>query len=660
MNIKMLACSAIALMLGTANVFAQEEEDVTHLIVNAGFDENPTFNPDGTAATALTATGATSSRSAFHKGEDGSLYAVQTDNRGTNVAGELSWYGFIGNLNGWEVTNTTQTPEWMYYGAIPYAVQNGMLAVGDGNPAGSIESPGKPEGHEGDENTAALYFRAGWGGQCSYKQTVKLPCAVYRLEYWSINANANSTAEAVNLSKVTCRKDVWTGEGGLSDKEWTLHTIEFTPTAEFTMEFGYQAANSNSNTNPWVFIDGIKLYRIGEADEEELLMSDVSDMVDSLSSFYDHPLLGNYGGLLDEVSEVISAAEDATTLEEMTQAIADMNAFAGKLTALLPTVEEYAGYDAQAVQISETSNPYPGFDAFTTAYDKIAGGIQTATTDTFADYLAQLKEAINAYYFSQEVTAENPADYSFLISAPHFTTNAAAPTYDNGIATYPVEEELTAGTAPSFGSKGNWNNTGYVTDGDQRINYAQGRVCWNLWDNHAGLHAVQQELSGLPNGYYTVTADMITQPDYVYEAHVFAKSTAAEAVSPFLAEGNWSDSNDGVWTTLTTEKVIVADGKLTIGGKSNFPEANQKGWFCFTNVKLHYYGPFTAEDYKVIFDQTVADAETMCDTMVFKGDKAAFAAVIAEFKNAATIEEMTASLDTINKAKAVAQASIDK
>ncbi len=308
----------------------------------------------------------------------------------------------------------------------------------------------------------------------------------------------------------------------------------------------------------------------------------------------------------------------------------------------------------------ESATTYPGIDAFLGAYDEVSEAVQGATADTFADCLAQLKEAINNYYFSQEVTADNPADYSFLISAPHFTTMAAAPTYDNGVATYPVEEELTAGTAPSFANKGNWNNTGYVTDGDQRINFAQGRVCWNLWDNHAGLHAIQQELTGLPNGYYTVTADMITQPDYVYEAHVFAKSTAAEATSPFLSEGNWSDANDGVWTTLTTEKVIVADGKLTLGGKSNFPEGNQKGWFCITNVKLHYHGPFTAEDYKVIFDQTVADVEAMCDTMVFKGDKAAFAAVIAEFKNAATIEEMTASLDTINKAKAVAQASIDK
>ena len=34
------------LLLGAVNVFAQEE-DVTHYIVNAGFDEDMTFNADG-------------------------------------------------------------------------------------------------------------------------------------------------------------------------------------------------------------------------------------------------------------------------------------------------------------------------------------------------------------------------------------------------------------------------------------------------------------------------------------------------------------------------------------------------------------------------------------------------------------------------------------
>ena len=34
-------------MLGQTGAFAQVEEDVTHYIVNAGFDEDLTFNADG-------------------------------------------------------------------------------------------------------------------------------------------------------------------------------------------------------------------------------------------------------------------------------------------------------------------------------------------------------------------------------------------------------------------------------------------------------------------------------------------------------------------------------------------------------------------------------------------------------------------------------------
>ncbi len=664
MNMKFLVCAAFGMML-TTNVFAQDEVDVTEYIINAGFDEDITFNPDGTAATEITATGATTSRSKFYKAENGSLYAWPTDNLGFNAAGANSWYGFIGYMHGWEVTNTTQTPEWIYFGSVPYAVQSQMLGVGDGNPAGSVENPGKPEGHEGDDNTGLLYFRAGWGGSCSYKQVVSLPCAEYRLEYWSINANANSTAEATNLTKVTCRKDVFQDETGLTDKVWTKHEIIFTPTTEFTIEFGYKSANSNSNSNPWVFIDGIKLYKIGEADQEELLASDLMDMVDSLYTLLGDARLEPFTGLQTEISDITMDAENASTVEEMTEAIAMLNQFAGVVVNLFPTIEEYNGLYTQALAISETSNPYPGYDAFMTAYNKITGEIESATTENFATLTAELKTAINTYNVSQEASEENPADYTFYVSAPNFTKIGFEPVYDeNGVATYPnvpEDETLTAGTAPSFADKGNWNNTGYVTSGDQRLNFVQGRVAWNLWDNHAGVHAVKQDLTDLPNGYYTVTADMITQPDYVHEAHVFAQSSVAEVASPFLTEGNWSDANDGKWTTLTTEKVIVADGKLTIGGKSNFPEANQKGWFNITNVKLNYLGAFKAEDFKVIYDKTIADAQAMCDTMMFKGDKKTFSDSIAAYNNAEnTVEAMNEALAHINAAKDVAQASIDK
>ena len=77
------------------SAFAQEE-DVTHLITNAGFDEGLTFTDEGKPTSETTATGEKSDRSRFLKSANGDYYAEPTDGKGYNVAGDLSWYGFLG------------------------------------------------------------------------------------------------------------------------------------------------------------------------------------------------------------------------------------------------------------------------------------------------------------------------------------------------------------------------------------------------------------------------------------------------------------------------------------------------------------------------------------------------------------------------------------
>lgn len=137
---------SLAMFLGV-NAYAQEE-DVTHLIVNAGFDTGLTFTDEGMPVNETTATGETTTRTKFLKSTDGSLYGYPTDGKGYNVAGNNSWYGFLGHIEGWEVPEeyATTKPEWKYFGAIPYSIKPGYLGAGDGNPAGSVEAPTKPEG----------------------------------------------------------------------------------------------------------------------------------------------------------------------------------------------------------------------------------------------------------------------------------------------------------------------------------------------------------------------------------------------------------------------------------------------------------------------------------------------------------------------------------
>lgn len=281
------------------SAFAQEE-DVTHLITNAGFDEGLTFTDEGKPTSETTATGETGEGARVLLSANGDYYAEPTDGEGTSVSGDLSWYGFLGAPKGWTVAKeyATTKPFWKYFGTLPYSLKEGYLGAGrgsNGNAAESITAPAKPKADDTDDNTGFLYMRAGWGGAVAYQQTVSLPCAKYRLEYWTINLNQNvdeSKPEYVasDLTKVICRKDEFSDPTGLSATEWTKHEFEFTPTSDFTLQFGYKSGATGSNKNPWIIVDGVKLYKVGEASITDIYTSDLGNLYDELGELSENML----------------------------------------------------------------------------------------------------------------------------------------------------------------------------------------------------------------------------------------------------------------------------------------------------------------------------------------------------------------------------------
>lgn len=635
--------------------FAQEVgEDVTHLIKNAGFDTGFTFTNDGKPVGTTTATGETSDRSRFIKNENGDIYAEQTDGKGTNVAGAASWYGFQGAPEGWELVEeyASTKPEWKYFGVIPYSVQKGYLAVGDGNPAGSIDAPdSKPENDDNDDNTGFLYLRAGWGGAMAYKQTVSLPCARYRLVYYTINTNANSTAEATNLTEVRCRKEVWADTEGFTATGWKYHEVEFTPTSDFTIQFGYKAANANSNANPWMIIDGIKLYKIGEASQEEIYTNDLNALTDELWDLSQE--VAEYSGLGDQINnatdeiDIALGSGDVETMKDALEkytALKDSIIMASKLVPTIIAFKEKA--DAAA------ANAYPGLAAFQTVLDNFDKVVNEGGWEEIVAYNTEIKQAYITYMLSQNATADAPADYTFLVSNPLFVTEGNEPTIADGVFTYPGQDTFTAGTAPSIANSTGWEKTGTCTDGDQRLNYAQGRICWNAWkaNSNGQTLEVSQKLTNLPNGYYKVSGDLITQPSYVNDQHVFATSALQSSNSASLTEGLWNDDNNGAWTTLTSDKVLVHNGVLTIGASGTLANSDQSGWFCATNFQLYYLGAATQAEIDAAIATKTEEANALVAAMHFGGDKASANDSISAYTT-------TGDIATLNAAIALAKAS---
>lgn len=244
-----------------------EIEDVTHYIDNAGFDEDLTFQTDGTTKPIISTNTSISDRSWAYIAADSSVYAkpkstsIQTRPDGRKMD---AVNGFIGQISGWKYVGNRPFPkcEWMYLGSIPYELVKQSIPISDDGST-YLEVPGRPTIANGNDNTAFAYLRSSWGARAIYRQTVTLPKAKYLLEYWTININPNAT-NGTNLSKVICKGLTYNDENSLNDTQWTRHRIVFDAYGDTSIEIGFESSGG-SGSNPFLCIDGVKLSIIGEA-----------------------------------------------------------------------------------------------------------------------------------------------------------------------------------------------------------------------------------------------------------------------------------------------------------------------------------------------------------------------------------------------------------
>ncbi len=641
---------ALVAMIGMP-VLAQDEigEDVTKYVINAGFDEDLTFQKDGGMKEAISTdreAGGNNSRSWAYIAADSTVYArpkATTSQSRPDGRKMEAVNGFKGRVKGWTMESNAPFPqcEWTYFGTVPYDLASQAVPIADDGTT-YLEVPARPTEFDGGEGF--VYLRAGWTNSAIYKQVVKLPCAVYRLEYWTININPNTSAVAEDLTKIVCRNEEFKDEEGtgLNAQVWTKHEFEFTPTTEFTMQFGYQAANAGSGGQPIVALDGIKLYKIGEADAVELFQSDCYDLMDEFEALQGE--MSDYQGLYGEMEDVKNELygminEDVEELKAALEAIKAAIAKYQQVQKDVVTLDELIAKAETLVY----STDYPGKEALSDAIDKYSAVLDEGGADAIAAAIEGMNQAIKEYYASQVATRDDPADYTFFIQNPWFVGAKGEPTLNaDGTYTFPnefdEEKPYTVGSAPFDGTSEGW----YMGEGggDQRLNWRQGRTCWNAWNNNFNTVSIAQDITGLPNGLYKVAADLITQSGMATDQHTFAKSSLQSAVSNPLADGLWDEGEMGTWTTLTTEQwVIVADGKLTIGALgTGAADTGAAGWFCATNFKLFYFGEATEDEIAEATAARVAEVKALVDGMHFAADKAKAEEILFNYDIAKDLE----------------------
>ena len=400
------------------------------------------------------------------------------------------------------------------------------------------------------------------------------------------------------------------------------------------------------------------------ADDGYDLLEDLYDVAADVYAEY-------FEVLIYETLEDAIADEDEETLEAV---IAEVEAAITEGENIITAIATLQELLEEAEEDTEL-----GYDGLSDLEDAI-NAAQDFADDGYGDLeainamISSLEETINTYLFSQPASADTPADYTFLLSTPYYLSDNSLIEIsyqdDNaGIASlsYVNEADYTSGSAPDDASSDGW----YIgtSGGDQRLNYWGGRVCWNAWRTGTYVAAIYQDLEDLPSGYYTISCEMITQPGCISDQHLVANGTSS-TVSPTLTS---DDSDNEVWEWLTTEKVLVLNGNLTIGAEGSqlydddgnlaYPGSYSDyrgGWFLVTNWRLLYYGEASTEDVQSYYDAVLAEATALLDSVYYAADKAALQAVIDANSSASTVQEMADAMDALNAAIEEAEASIEE
>lgn len=602
-----------------------QEEDVTNLIKNAGFDEDMTFMADGSMKEITSTTTSLSDRSWAYIATDNTVYAKPKESSSQQRKdGRLktdATNGFIGQVNGWKVESNQAFPkcEWVYFGIIPYGLGGDAVPIADDGDT-YLTVPEKPADDSGDDNIGALYLRAGWGAWATYSQELMLPVAEYRLEYFVRNANlagSQNNTGAKNLCQVSWL-DIEEGktvsvvdDDGFNSAEWVKHEITFTPISKVKIQFGFESSGG-SGTNPFIWIDGIKLYKTGEADTDAII-SGLEYMFSILASEASNE---GFEALAGEISDYSAEFDGIITDKGEEAGLAEINDKYELYQKAVASADAYRSILSKMADLLGTN--YPGKTEFQAAYNKIDGYKNNGTAEDIIGAEEEGNNAIKAYIMSQKdsATEANPADFTYFIQHPYFVNDGIDITSE---------------------AEGNLNSTGWYVagddGGDQNAKVCQSFPCWNAWKQGINRIAVAQDLTDLPDGYYTVSAELITQADYANGTqHVFAKSEVDQAESENLTVGNWDGDNTwgtGQWTNFTTKKVIVQGGKLTIGAEgAGNGASDQSGWFCVTNFRLYYLGEAPANALDEKFNDFKSECEMFAAGMHFAADRSEFESAI--------------------------------
>ena len=484
--------------------------------------------------------------------------------------------------------------------------------------------------------------------------------------------------------------------------------VKYNTVTFFLVKDGYVrvgVSKKEPKENDSFMATNFKMYYMGEVDPETAELMALQDEVaeyyhkveDLEDSFDDGGLIYTLinDGRLDFDGDFGSI--DKISKEEIENALATIK----KLYEDAVAAQGVVGYLANAVKMMEilySSTDYAGKADFgaalKAAQDCLDPNYEIQPTDDFGIFQKAYDNLLAARiaYLMTQTPVDGTYNFSSVINTPFFCNNEYTPVWNAEAGAYQfptlkdVEEDLqpentwatvqeTSYSDLVDATKDTYREGWIPICGDVTILEKEVENQWVIHSTtwHGGALGVTlqhsypaiggwtaeptgnpellyQTVTGLPNGYYAMSALMCNAGAEISELqYAYIETADARETAPLTVKGNpwWGGNRDewraGVWEKLTTNMVQVTDGKVTVGVSSD-------AFYAATGFQLYYYGE--TPDFTALLAPMKAEAEKAMEDLTWPGDVEAAGALFGKIPAKVDSREgYLAALDAIAAVK---------
>lgn len=426
---------------------------------------------------------------------------------------------------------------------------------------------------------------------------------------------------------------------------------------------------TGSITADWLVFTNLQVIYKGPADEKAkvaLAKEEVTAAISNLEDIQNDVISAGFEGLAGAIGDLVMDAQDARDGATDVETLVALN------TKVNKNIDDY-GTSLQFVKnLSDllnqcdamiSSTEFPGFNEFKAAYESADAAAKTSDIDALGDnpgdyyqkVYNELATARATYLNSQDADENGAKDFTSLVKNPWFVNPEYTPNH-NDDGTWTLSEETwqwgNVGNPDSYAKAKN-NRTDISSEvvlypSDDVTNQWYKKNAYTGWSAglalyyQAGLIAVsdgwnslasgtigiEQQLVGLPAGYYSLKALVRgNNGDAAWDGknrEVFAQNSNGEIVvsetvkndsdRPNSKQNGWYEWNPNAWADVKTSVIPALDGKLLIGGRCSKVAS-------YTGFRLLFYGAEINPDNMI--QEDIDKVVPTIEDLQFAGDKKA-------------------------------------